>query len=46
MSDTFTVSATLTDERRMHGGRVASIDVFRGLTMAVMIFGSNLVVRI
>ena len=42
MSDTLTVPAAVTQERRVHGGRVASIDVFRGLTMMVMIFVNEL----
>jgi heparan-alpha-glucosaminide N-acetyltransferase len=42
MSDTRTVSVPLTDEHRMQAHRVASIDVFRGLTMMVMIFVNEL----
>ena len=42
MSAPSNVSAALTDERRMHARRVASIDVFRGLTMMVMIFVNEL----
>ncbi len=42
MSETITVSAARTDERRVHAGRVASVDVFRGLTMMVMIFVNEL----
>src|SRR5580698_10638214 len=42
MSAPSSVSTALTGERRMHAGRVASIDVFRGLTMMVMIFVNEL----
>jgi len=42
MSAPSNVSAALTGERLMHARRVASIDVFRGLTMMVMIFVNEL----
>ena len=42
MSATVTVAAALTSERRLPARRVASIDIFRGLTMAVMIFVNEL----
>ena len=42
MSDTLTVPLALTEERLVHAPRVASIDVFRGLTMMVMIFVNEL----
>ena len=42
MSDTVTVSTVVTEEHRLPARRVASIDVFRGLTMMVMIFVNEL----
>jgi predicted acyltransferase len=42
MSGTVTVPSDVTEERRLPARRVASIDVFRGLTMMVMIFVNEL----
>src|SRR5271170_7578719 len=42
MSAASTIAADLPDARRTRGRRIASIDVFRGLTMMVMIFVNEL----